>query len=540
MTNTAPPRLWDLSRESTQSRARSLVTDALVFASTHIEHLEDHARHWDDNDDPYVSPADKVVVETALLALIASRVPTPSRELRAILDTLAGQLVPCARSERNQVLLMRFPHTAASLGIAHVILTCLGHEDEAYDYLFRRALNSEPVGAIERLPYRSMDLRWLRGLACPDKAADVEDLLPHSILTSGAHPVHMSTADTYVLTHSLMYATDFGTHPLPASVDRDRVTGMVDAGIAFHLLTENLDLLGELLLGAAMLGNLDSPAFRLGWHVMVDVWSELGFLPSPTFDRSTYAALDGAAASAYAFRHVYHTTYVGGILGAVALATQAQRPQRPSPRGGEVSPELLARCQHAVALALAFCRTRTPPEMEHGAAPVPPGDPDSAPGSDGAAASRLDVIRHHVRAYNGACGRPEAMWAQPGFDTVVDRDTLASLLSDALLTQSARDYDLATLARVMTDTARLGLPVSATLIEATTFLLCQQMPSGAIGAHFVVSDNRSAPAAAAVTAGLAQSLAAVARRLDEEIQRGGERAARSRMSPARTKVGAND
>ena len=504
------PRLWGAS----QSRALIHLTDALLFACAHIPRLEQYSHYWDDHDDPYVSPADKVVVETALLALIASRVPSPSRRLRAILDDLARHLVPYVRSERNQVLLMRFPHTAASLGLAHVILTNLGYPDDGFDQLFHRALGSESISAIELLPYRSTDLRWLRGIANPSQPADVDDLLPHSILTSEAHPIYMSAADTYVLTHSLMYATDFGRRSLPATVDVARVRDVVEAGIAYHLLSENLDLLGELLLGSAILGSMDAPAFALGWWALTDVWSDPGFLPSPTFDRSAFARLEGVAASAYAFRHIYHTTYVGGILCAVMLARQDRDDDGHAPpaRSG-TDAELAERCRRAVADALAFCE----------------GHPEAASGSDSGIDMQtargeeqegdrplppLDMVRQHLRAYDGACSRPEAMWARIAATGIVDDDVLASLLSDALLTQAARDYQLAALAGVMTDTVRFGLPVSATLIQATKFLLCQQVPSGAIGANFVMPDNRSASAAPTVTLGLAQSLAAVAMRLD--------------------------
>ena len=509
MANTTS-RLWG----APQSRALTHLTDALLFACTHIPRLEQYSQYWDDHDDPYVSPADKVVVETALLALVASRVPSPSPRLRAILDDLARHLVPRVRSERNQVLLMRFPHTAASLGLAHVILTKLGYPDVGFDQLFHRALNSESISAIERLPYRSMDLRWLRGIAYPSQPVDVNDLLPHSILTSEAHPIYMSPADTYVLTHSLMYATDFGQHPLSPAVDLARVRDMVEAGIAYHLLSENLDLLGELLLGSAILGDMETPAFALGWWAVTDVWSDPGFLPSPTFDRSAFAVLEGVAASAYAFRHIYHTTYVGGILCAVMLTRQRRDDDvhAPPARPG-IDAELVGRCRRAVADALAFCESH----------PAMATDPDTEMGSGSAQAterdgnraiSPLDIVRQHIRAYDGACSRPEAMWARIAATGIVDDDALASLLSDALLTQAARDYQLAALARVMTDTVRLELPVSATLIQATKFLLCQQVPSGAIGAHFVMPDNQTASAAPTVTLGLAQSLAAVAMRLD--------------------------
>jgi hypothetical protein len=69
--------------------------------------------------------------------------------------------------------------------------------------------------------------------------------------------------------------------------------------------------------------------------------------------------------------------------------------------------------------------------------------------------------------------------------------------------QAARDYNLSVLVAALLDRATSALPLSATLLETTAFLCRQQLPSGAIGAHFVVPQNQASSQAAEVTAALA-------------------------------------
>ncbi len=492
----------------------------LEFARRNLRQLDRNSSIWTDDIDPYVSVIDKVVVETALLVLIASRVAPESQELGEGTTELAGELAKVARSERNQVMLLRYPHTAASLGISHVILTCLGHRDAVFDVLVDRAFESGHVHAVERLPYRLADLRWLCGLRRPEAPPAFEDLVPHTMLVTGAHPIYMSVADVYALTHDLMYISDFGCRPLSSLVDVQRVSAMVDAALAWHIGTQNFDVLAELLLGAALLGGSWSPYARLAWCLLATTWDEFGFLPCPTFQGKEFSMLTGDDAAAYAFKHTYHTTYVAGILCAVLLR-HPEHDATPALWTGPtpVLPDVLRRSEEAIAGAFEFCRA-VPASLNWTFGEI--AALDASIDAHAGPADGCEIIGANSRNGNStalflqrfcrADRRRGTQWTRIINDSVLSDDECALVLSDTLLIEAARQYDLAVFAATLAEASRLDTPASPTFLEAIEFLIRQQMPSGALGAPFVTGENLRSPAAAEITAGLAQSLAvAIAR-----------------------------
>jgi hypothetical protein len=508
------PSLEGLSAGLSRRELVARLAQVLQFARRGVARLALYSPLWESETVGLVSQADKVIVETALLALLASRVADGSELLRNESTALVRQLAPLARSERNQVLLLRFPHTAASLGIAHVALSSMGNQDDVFDAILRQAMASGHVDAVERLPYRAMDLEWLRGILEPEVTPIFDGLLPQSILSSAAHPIYMAETDAYAVTHALMYLTDFGDRALPAPVDLERVGTMVDASLAWHVLGGNFDLLGELVISAAVTRRLFwSPYACLAFQILMQAWDEFGFIPSPSLDGKHFRTLTGEVANAYAFRHTYHSTYVGGILCAVLLrlpecATPAGRAQcKPS------RPELLADCEAAITRARAFCAQfdAEAGALRGGAAQGLRSSILRTPPFD--SMSLVARVRGRIGEYPAACGRPDAPWVvaarvveQAGLLTP---EELALTLSDALLIQASRDYNLPVLVAALLDRAGSALPPSTSLFEATAFLLRQQLPSGAIGAHFVVPENLVSPKAGHVTGSFAHCLACV-------------------------------
>ncbi|GAA0516414.1 DUF6895 family protein [Deinococcus depolymerans] len=275
---------------------------------------------WQTPLDAYATLADKIVMETALLILVTGRVPQAPPALVEASQALAAHLVPYIRSDRHRALLRRHPHAAVSLGMAHQALQEAGFPDAAFDALVADAFTSRQAQAAERLPYRHLEMLWLQTLrGQPPSTAAWAAAVQCSLLANEAHAVHMTADSVYALTHGLMYVTDFGQQALPPDVDQDGVTRMLDACLAWHAVSENLDLVGELLLGAVMTGTANTPPARFAWAVLNYTWAEFGFLPCPSFDLSTYLSLPDDERAAYAYVHTYHTTYVAGILSAVIL-----------------------------------------------------------------------------------------------------------------------------------------------------------------------------------------------------------------------------
>jgi len=487
------------------------LTTVLQFARINLARIDRHAPFWPNEKGSLVTQADKVVVETALLALLASRVSSPGRALADELAHLVAQIAPLARSETNRVRLLRFPQTAASIGMAHICLSRLGDRDESFEALIRSALSSGHVDAIERLPYRSMDVTWLRTIYDPAAVPDFDGLIRYSILGSCAHPVYMADVDAYAVTHAVMYLTDFGGRTLPASISRERVAAMLDACLAWHILAANMDLLGELLIATTLVGGSWSPYAWLAIRMFTSLFDEFGFLPSAAFDSARYRELAGHEASAYAFRHVYHSTYVAGIL-FQALLSHLDRPPTDQSWVSLAEPpaSLLSECERAIAAAQRFCgrvdgrSVRKTRSATDGVRSTPSTDVRSPISAD----AFLEKTVARIRSYPGVCGREGAPWRDAVAATrgLPDPGDLGLVLSDALLIQAARDYNLSVLAATLVDRATSGLPLSRTLFEATAFLTRQQLHSGAIGAYFVVPENCLSPQASDITAVFANCL----------------------------------
>jgi len=349
----------------------------------------------------------------------------------------------------------------------------------------------------------------------------------------------MSPAETYALTHAIMYVTDFGAKSLlPASLDINQIATMIDAGLACNIMSENLDLLGELLISAAILGQPWSPYSRFAWCLLTRTWDDLGFLPCPSFDTSTYSSITGEEASSYAFLHTYHTSYVGGILCAILLCHPNHKDgTRVWTTSAHVDSKLLNQCERAVNLAIRFCQSQQEDFIRIQSIPEAEKTPDVmlASGSDQERRnsskntyeidksedynkSGIDAIIAHVLSYQRISGRSNPYWMKILPSVALNDDELAVVLVDALLIHSARNYDLAILASILVDVIRFNLPITATFLEATSFLTRQQLPCGALGAFFVIKASIDLREAIYITAYLAQSLNSIAEYLSTQLK----------------------
>jgi Domain of unknown function (DUF6895) len=491
------------SRRSREVRAELVkrVNGVLSIARMHVERLDDYADHWADEADPFVTLADKLAIEASLLALITSRNAAAGSSIARAAGDLAEALESRVRSPRNRALLLRFPHTAMSLGIGHVALTALGNEDPLFDRLLRAAIESGHADSIERLPYRAMERRWLAGLltATPPR---FDDLLRQSVAASEPHPIYMLATDVYALTHAPMFVTDFGVRKPPRAVRLEAFDSALDASLAWTLFTDNFDLMAELVLARLLLRLPWSRAQALAWYVLDRIWVEAGALPSPGFVPSEIALLTGTERLARITQQAYHTTYVAGMLCSVLLRTPVPPEIAPVRTSSAANAELAAQAEAAAAKAGLVGNERQSTETGVGAKPAL------------AAAARSLSERHDLgRAWEFALDAP-------AFD---ERDA-PSVLGDGLLTAAARRYDLVLLGTTLCLVASYGLPLTSTVVEATRFLMRQQMPSGSIGGWFVAEDVEPGLTDPHGTAALAQPLLDVAARVRASTTRNPEAA----------------
>ena len=421
----------------------------LQFARDLMRDMDRDAPFWNEEIDPHLNCADKAIVEVGLFLLLASRIPDPSPHFRQLLNDVAILLSAHTDTVRNRGLLMRFPPSAAAFGISSVALKGFELLNPEFEDLVLRAFGSGLVEATERLPYRAMDVRWLRGLLDLSQPPVFDDLLPLSILTSRAHPVQMSIADAYALTHAVMYLTDFGRRSLPVSLDVQRIAATIDASIAWNLAAQNLDLLGENLILASLIGTPWSYYARYGWRCLMMAWDDLGFLPSPSFDPSLFLSQPNEARRHYASRHVYHTMFVTGILCAVMLRDPASDARATEGIVEDCDPYALSEAMSPPAILAA--------------------DTDS---------ERTESTLHTLLLHHGhqtEAGDPIWLNAIPGL--TISRDERIAVLADGLMIVSAQRYELAALAAALSTIAISDVPLSLTFREALAFLKRQRLPS---------------------------------------------------------------
>jgi hypothetical protein len=118
-----------------------------------------------------------------------------------------------------------------------------------------------------------------------------------------------------------MYATDFGASRI-SGVDVERLRSSIASSICFALAIADFDLLGELLIGDAVLPGQASAAARCGWAIRMRALNEMGHLPGPPpYDKETTEETPWSRA-AYEFQRDYHPAYVDALLCASILARQ--------------------------------------------------------------------------------------------------------------------------------------------------------------------------------------------------------------------------
>lgn len=310
--------------------AQDLVRSALDVAELLVQHVIRPTRHQADPPD-----FTKEVGEVAMLLRLADRVLIGEVD-RARISTLASRIAGLARSKTVRRTVAVRPSRAAAHLLAHACLQQAGCRDDEFDQLAQAVLTASAAGACERVPYRLLDVAWIRHLVLGDHELGDEELghpaLDLSPVVQGVDLVGTTVDDAYAFSHALPYATDFGRLPLPDSIDADWLVEVADALVLKALDEDDLDLLGELLMVPALVRRPWTPVQWFGWRVLVDTWRRFGFVPGPGLPPEV-AGEQPVERVRRVLGTVYHTTLVGGL--AVATLVFADRlPPDGVPAGG--------------------------------------------------------------------------------------------------------------------------------------------------------------------------------------------------------------
>ena len=273
---------------------------------------------WPPSESGPIGSISKMVSEAALLAVLSSRVLGK--------NALSVTRLVRAIEGRQDVLdhlydhLKLRPYLWTSLGLAWVVLDHFDAADPRRRAAIRQLWSPTTPQPIERETFRILDQAWVRSLALGtrDPQLDSADLIGATALGNLGGGLAMGRDDLYGVTHAAMYATDFGSRPLCVS-DADWVAPLAFA----KLLVCDFDLAIELLMTDLMLGPPSSrAALTVGIAAISEIYGLLGFIPSPTFRVAEFDA--HRKPDGYVRANTYHTTFVYGMLCAVAMATAEQ------------------------------------------------------------------------------------------------------------------------------------------------------------------------------------------------------------------------
>ena len=319
-----------------------------------------HERHAVDDGGAHADLVGKAGGELAMLLRLAARTCHDAADI-ALVQRLAHDLAPLARTPRVWRSLVLRPSRAPMHAMAHLCLQAQGETDDALDAVVRLALRSSAAAANERVPYRLLDAAWTRHLAFGDAELQ-HPALALSPLGTGIDLLQATVEDAYAFTHALPYATDFGRVLLPPTFDATSLMDLADAVAVQALADDDLDLLAEVLMAPAVLRQPWTPTLAFGWQVLDRVWTDNGFVPGPGLP----PAVDGESRTQTVRRvlgTVYHTTLAAGMTCATLLAADALPPApvlgpvgrtAPPAVGGRAWREQWARCTQAQQDGLGF------------------------------------------------------------------------------------------------------------------------------------------------------------------------------------------
>ncbi|PRC43044.1 hypothetical protein C6A85_000000107380 [Mycobacterium sp. ITM-2017-0098] len=292
------------------------IAQCAEWATEAILTFSDGHRVWDEVASEAVQPFDKMIIESALMALIAERAIPGHSAVRRLLDAIEACTVTL---DRLYLLIRQRPFLWSSIGSVWLILDKFDRGDPDKRTRLRSLWADAPTAhPCERVPYRLLDQAWTRSLVNgSDPQLASEGLRAATSFENLDGALLMETRDLYAVTHTVMYLSDFGRVALRDN-EAGNAAAWIDSLAASRLLMNDLDLAGELAMSSLMLGSDFGTGSLVTMATLSAIFDSLGFVPSPTFRADDYEA--SSDPQSYLYFHSYHTTLVYGLLCAALVA----------------------------------------------------------------------------------------------------------------------------------------------------------------------------------------------------------------------------
>lgn len=274
---------------------------------------------------PFDSLRAQRVAELAWLLYVLRRT-----ERSPELQELSAWLLATAERAAFQDQAPRNPRAVVLFLSVHALARAEGRAPPSERAWLRRALHLHASQQRERTPHRAMELDLVaRWADVPiGGAARTRGHLRASMLSRPVNAFSLDTAGAYILTHLLMYLTDFGARgdvELPFARDvRDTLAHLC----VYFAHRRNWDVCGELLLcwDAARLPR--DTVYGRTWRALLHAQRPNGALDGPV-------GAPSHADAASTFAHAYHTTLVLALACHAAAARAPHERRDLTPHGRE-------------------------------------------------------------------------------------------------------------------------------------------------------------------------------------------------------------
>jgi hypothetical protein len=182
--------------------------------------------------------------------------------------------------------LTRFPEMLLLYGMTSIALRRCGFGNHCYPELMQRVLKQGYASAVEVVPYRALDFRYMLDCGgCEHTFASYSDIYKNTLLSKTPSVAYLTDEDAYAITHTLFYISDFGARP-PDVIPPEQlpaVQRLTTSLLGVYLRSCNWDLVAEILVSCRCLNWRPNCLFEAAWSGLLGAQLANGAVPGPYF-----------------------------------------------------------------------------------------------------------------------------------------------------------------------------------------------------------------------------------------------------------------
>ena len=162
---------------------------------------------------------------------------------------------------------LRYPSVCLQLATPHILLGIFGEPDSRFDDLLARSVAACASLGHEVVPYRELEIIWLRSLWRNEiPGRELEEVAHKTALGNPIDLLNGARDDAYAHTHAVMYYTDFGNWRKPLPRPTEEFLAESGAVLARALVIEDYDLAAEALMAWPLTSSSWSSAATFGFR----------------------------------------------------------------------------------------------------------------------------------------------------------------------------------------------------------------------------------------------------------------------------------